>query len=210
MNSIIVTSANQGCYGWLFQEHLKQRKRLFVDQHKWEIPHDSEVEHDQYDRPDTVYILIEDRGELIGYTRLLPTISQVTFGTMQFSYMVKDAVEGLLPGIPQDILFGEAAPVGHHVWEMTRFHARDRTTMKTIFNKAAEFLMSRGATHTVSFTRTSYKSVLNACGLPTKKIGSEVRYNDGRKYCVLETDLTRWGNEDKSTPKASPAIAFFS
>lgn len=191
MNVLIVTSANLGCYGWLYQEHLKQRKSLFVDRHNWDVPHNHDVELDQYDRPDTVYVLAEDCGKLIGYARLLPTQSAVTLGTTHFTYMVKDATDGLLPGIPDDILWNDSAPVSPNIWEMTRFHARDRATMNVIFQRAAEYLVSIGVTQTVSFTRTAYKNVLSQIGLKTRRLGHAVTYADQKSYCVLETDLTQ-------------------
>lgn len=190
MNTIIVTSSNLGCYGWLFQQHLMQRKKRFVEEMAWDIPHDEHVERDQYDRHDTTYVLLEEHGALVGYARLLPTTSHAQYGQARFTYMVKDACEGLLlPGIPQDIYEGGQPPVDDRIWEMTRFQTRDRRAMSTLFRVAADYLRSIGAKGTISFTRTAYSAILSASGLPTTKMGPEVRYPDGKTYCVLETDL---------------------
>ncbi len=198
MNRIFVTSANIGCYGHLLHEQFKQRKQLFVDQLAWEIPHNSFIERDQYDRHDTCYVLIEENGALIGYARLLSTTSVVNYGTTCHTYMVKDAREGLLPGIPSDILEHGDPPVDEKVWEMTRFEARNRAAMRAIFETAADHLCRLGVHQTVSYTRCSYAPILNALGLPTRVLGRTVRSSDGKSYCVLETDLSVW-KEVKNT-----------
>lgn len=188
MNTIIINSANKGAYGALYHQHLKQRRKLFVDELGWPVPHDEQIEMDQYDRFDATYVLVEDQGEVVAYARLLPTTSEVVFGEVQFSYLVRDAVEGLLPGIPTNIMAGQPAPITSDVWEMTRFQAKDRRAMRELFRRAAQFLEEVGATHTISFTRRSFMGILNGLHLPTKSVGPDVTYGT-KRYCVLVTDL---------------------
>ena len=51
------------------------RKRVFVDMLKWDIPHDGKFEKDQYDTDLADYLVLQDveRGEHLGSVRLLPT-----------------------------------------------------------------------------------------------------------------------------------------
>ncbi|MGH1577742.1 acyl-homoserine-lactone synthase [Planktotalea sp.] len=190
MNSIIVNSANLGCYGSLYHEHLKHRHQRFVTEKKWDIPHNANVEQDQYDRHDSVYVLVELNGDLVGYARMLRTDKLVVYGYHTFSYMVRDASLGLLPGIERDLLDGSPAPSDPTIWEMTRFHALDRSVMKEIFRAAAYHIKNNGGTSTISYTRKSYKTILNRIGFPTQIIGPVYTHaEDGMEYCVLRSSL---------------------
>lgn len=42
-------------HGSAYLQYLRLRKRFFVDQLNWDIPHNDEVEIDQYDNPCAYY-----------------------------------------------------------------------------------------------------------------------------------------------------------
>jgi N-acyl-L-homoserine lactone synthetase len=79
---------------------LALRKRFFVDQLGWDIPHDDQVEMDQYDNPKAYYSLVLRDGKVIGGMRAMATTAQWGAHT----YMLRDAVDGKLIGIPADII----------------------------------------------------------------------------------------------------------
>ena len=188
LNSIVVTPQNKGIYGALVSEQYRMRHALFVDQLGWDIPRFARFEMDQYDRVDTRYLLIEDTGALVGYARILPTTTSVRYGTCDFSYLVRDAVEGKLPGIPRSILDPNALPRSSEVWEMTRVEARDRNVLAELFGIANRFLCSEGATGTITFTRKTFARILSGLGYPTRIAGPQVMYG-GKHYCVMTTEL---------------------
>lgn len=189
LNTIVVTPENRGLFGPLLDEQFRQRHSLFVGQLSWEIPNAAGREMDQYDRVDTTYVLIEDRGHLVAYARLLPTTSSVAYGPTRFTYLVKDAVDGKLPGIPQDILHKGQPPISADVWEMTRVEARDRFALEALFSSANRFLWDVGARRAITFTRKNFARILSGLGYRTQPTGPDVFYG-GKRYCSMSTELT--------------------
>ena len=190
MNRVIVTDKNRGLYGGLLQEQFRQRRDLFVGDFGWSIPSTTVIESDQYDRVDTVYVIIEDEGRVVGYARLLQTTSRVRYGTSEFSYMVRDAALGILPGIDPGILPDQTPPSSVETWEMTRVEARDRKSLAAIFDTASLFLSAQGATHTITFTRQSFSGILNKLGYRTTELGPRFDYG-GQAFCVLSTRVSK-------------------
>src|SRR6056297_2711516 len=91
-------------YGPAFYEYLALRKRFFVDALGWSIPHDEQVEMDQYDNPTARYSLVlGDGGEVLAGARALPTTARWGATT----YMLRDAQDGQIGGIPSDLLEGQ-------------------------------------------------------------------------------------------------------
>ena len=73
------------------------------------------MEYDQYDTPASRWIAIHELGNVVAGIRLTPTTARCGI----YSYMIKDAQDGLLNSLPQDLLF-DAAPVHPNIWEVTR------------------------------------------------------------------------------------------
>src|SRR5690606_14870461 len=67
------------------------------------------IEQDQFDRPDTVYVIaVSDKGNVIGCARLLPT---------EKPYLLGEVFPALLNGLEP--------PASPEVWELSRFAAVD-------------------------------------------------------------------------------------
>lgn len=85
------------------------RHRVFIEQLKWELPVTGGIEQDQFDRPDTLYVVAQDEeGEVCGCARLLPT-----------------TVPYLLGEVFPQLMNGAAPPRSPDVWELSRFAAVD-------------------------------------------------------------------------------------
>ena len=101
----VVTSDNQELYREPLETMHRDRKRIFVDQMKWDLPcPDGVHEADQFDTADAIYLLAADprsRAHL-GSVRLLPTTSPHLLSSI----------------FPQ--LCDTELPVGPDVWEITR------------------------------------------------------------------------------------------
>lgn len=188
INAIVVDEKNSGFYGGLLQAQFQRRYELFAESLGWDIPRSTKTERDQYDRAETVYILLEEAGVLSGYARLLPTTAKTQYGKAGFTYLVKDAEAGLLPGIPPGILDGSPAPVSSEVWEMTRVEANDRRSLVALFEAANQYLKSVGAKSTITFTRKSFAGILNRLGYKTEVLGPDCCYS-GKPYCAMATQL---------------------
>lgn len=106
----------------LFREFLALRKRVFTDRKSWDVWLKKRNDIDQYDQYDARYIVAYNPTTLkvVAGARLLRTdrgIDDPAAGGG--TYMIRDAVEGRLSGLPSDLLF-DAPPVESDVWELTR------------------------------------------------------------------------------------------
>lgn len=94
------------------------RHKVFVEQLGWDIPTQDGMELDQFDRPDTMYVVAQDsEGEVFGCARLLPTTRP---------YLLGELFPQLLNGLPP--------PSSPWLWELSRFAAvdyRSQTILET-------------------------------------------------------------------------------
>ncbi len=85
------------------------RHRVFVETLGWELQTRDGMELDQFDRPDTVYVVAQDgQGHVNGCARLLST---------DRPYLLGEVFPQLLNGMPP--------PCTPEVWELSRFAAID-------------------------------------------------------------------------------------
>src|SRR5260221_8205237 len=82
----------------LFTSMHADRKRVFVDMLKWDVPHDGRFEKDQYDTDFADYLILKDSasGEHRGSVRLLPTTGPHILGDV-FPFLC----EGKVPRGPR-------------------------------------------------------------------------------------------------------------
>ena len=109
------------------------RHRVFVERLGWQLDAQDGAESDQFDRPDTVYVAIEDeQGEIAGCARLLPTARP---------YLLSEVFPQLLNGLP--------VPRDPRIWELSRFAAMDFNARSGVplaqFSSSATAELMRGA-----------------------------------------------------------------
>lgn len=93
----------------LYDQLASYRYQVFVEHLGWELDTPPGHEADQFDRPDTVYVVAKtDTEELTGCARLLPTTQPYLLGDV----------------FPQ-LLQGQEIPCDPEVWELSRFAAVD-------------------------------------------------------------------------------------
>jgi N-acyl-L-homoserine lactone synthetase len=91
------------------QRVAQYRHRVFVERLGWQLNCQNGLETDQFDRPDTVYVAVEnERSDIAGCARLLPTTKP---------YLLGEVFPQLLNGLPP--------PCDPTVWELSRFAAVD-------------------------------------------------------------------------------------
>lgn len=187
-------------YGTAFYDYLKLRKHFFVDTLGWDIPHNDFVEMDQYDNPLAHYSLVLRDGAVVGGARAMPTTSH--WG--EHTYMLRDAVVGKLPSIPQEVLGREIDTP--QVWECTRLVMSDdvRTRadrsrcLSLIVDGLAETARRHGACELMSLSPLSLMRALRQLGWQADRIGEPYSNpGDGRQYAVLSMPAE----------KSRPAIA---
>jgi acyl-homoserine lactone synthase len=71
----LVTAENRHAHRALLQKMFEDRKAIFVDLLKWDIPHDDRVERDQFDDDHAEYLIVDDPvdGEHFASLRMLRT-----------------------------------------------------------------------------------------------------------------------------------------
>ena len=82
----------------LFASMHADRKRIFVDRLKWDIPHDGSFEKDQYDTGRADYLILQDSetGQHWGSVRLLPTT-----GAHMLADVFPFLCDGIVPSGPR-------------------------------------------------------------------------------------------------------------
>jgi len=100
----IVNRKNIFDYRQEMEKAYRLRYRVFVEERKWtDLDRADGREVDQFDTEDAVHMLYIDRGEVLGYQRMLPSTKP---------HLLSEV-------LPQ--LCEEQRPVGPHVWEWTRY-----------------------------------------------------------------------------------------
>jgi len=105
----VASGTQKGLPQRVYSKISRYRYQVFVERLGWQLPARDGAELDQFDRPDTVYVVAQDdEGSVIGCARLLPTTRPYLLGE-KFPY--------LLNGLP--------IPCSPDVWELSRFAAVD-------------------------------------------------------------------------------------
>lgn len=93
----------------LFSQVGRYRHKVFIETLKWDLKTSDGLELDQFDRPDTLYMVSQDElGQVNGCARLLPTSQP---------YLLGEVFPELMNGLP--------VPCSPDVWELSRFAAVD-------------------------------------------------------------------------------------
>ncbi|MGO9673351.1 MAG: acyl-homoserine-lactone synthase [Methylocella sp.] len=142
----------------IFNEMFRQRKKVFVDQKKWDIKTvKGDFEYDEYDRDDTVYVcsLLPD-GSLVGSVRLLSTLTHP---------MATGAFKDMFP----DLMIRSPT-----IWEATRFAVLEDTRLQPngVSRAVCEVMLGTclfGLAHGVSQLTAIYEApnarIYRKCGI---------------------------------------------
>lgn len=172
--TIIVNWADMAQYPKEWLSHHKLRKAVFIDKAGWNIPVHNGLEFDQYDTAYSHYVVvIDENNECVGCARMMPT--NVSIGL--HSYMIKDAYEGKLEGIPTDIL-DTAPPCEIDAWEATRYaispgvcSRESRDIMQHILIAMKEFAQQKSITKFIGLMPTALYRMFERAGYKIDIIG---------------------------------------
>lgn len=194
MENITFNLLEQYRHGTAFQQFLALRKKIFVDELGWDIPHDDAFEMDQYDNPRAYYSLVLRDGEVLGGARGMAT--DATWGS--HTYMLRDAFEGRLINIPPHVMPREVT--SPKVWECTRLVLSDKLTthaergqcLSMILDGLLSVLDEHDATELMSLSPLSMVRALRQLGYPVERVGEPYTNDeDGRRYAVLSMPAQR-------------------
>jgi N-acyl-L-homoserine lactone synthetase len=175
-------------HGRAFYEFLQLRKKVFVDDLKWDVPHNATVEMDQYDTPVAHYSLVLRDGVVVGGARTMATTA--VWG--EHTYMLRDAWSGKLPHIPRHVMSVEIA--SPEVWECTRLVISDTLVTQAdrseclalIVDGLVEMARAHGATTLISLSPLPFMRAMRQLGYDVSLLGEAYRSGeDQRKYGVM-------------------------
>jgi N-acyl-L-homoserine lactone synthetase len=189
MKNITFKLSNVHLHGPAFFDYLSLRKQFFVDELHWQIPHDAEVEMDQYDNPMARYSLVlDDHGRVVAGARAMSTTAK--WG--DHTYMLKDAMTGKLGTIPSNLL--SEIVDSPKVWECTRLvMAPEIKSMRgrlqcldLIVGGLIDMATAEGAERMMSLSNLWVLRALKRLGYGAEFLGQPYENDDdGHKYAVI-------------------------
>jgi acyl homoserine lactone synthase len=174
---------------WQLSTHVMNlmhtfRHEVFVKRLKWSLPLVNGVERDQYDTPETRYVVISDGSDRVtACARLLPTIG---------SYMLAEMFPQLLGGAP--------VPRDPGIWELSRFATSVRETHEgrhLAFSKASldllDLICGFARQHEIArllfVTSVQIERLMLRAGVPVHRIAAPAPV-DGRLTVALFIEIT--------------------
>jgi N-acyl-L-homoserine lactone synthetase len=166
----------------------KYRYQVFVKELGWPLRCEEGVELDDFDRPDTVYVLACDNNhEIFGCARLIPT---------NRPYLLGDVFPHLMGGKPP--------PFSAGIWELSRFAISQpkgqvlsaeqawKNTVKLV-KEVIDVARSKGAFRLIAFSAVGNERLLKRMGVNTCRI-SPPRLIDNKSIVPFWIEI-----DDKTT-----------
>lgn len=173
-------------HGALFSNVLRARHENFIQRNKWELPEADGMEFDQYDTPASRWVAVHENGRVMAGVRLTPTTHRCGI----YSYMIKDAQDGLLQSIPQNLLW-EKAPVAPHIWESSRVfvsrHVPARQRLLVQMKLGCEMVQAArevGATTLLGLIPETSRRISSRCGITCDPAGPIMDFDGTDCVCV--------------------------
>lgn len=151
----------------LLANMARHRHEVFVKKLGWQLKCDDDLEYDEFDRSDTIYLVAQDQtGEVVGSARLIPTTRPY-----------------LLSNIFPELWGRGALPNAAEIWELSRFSVSDyfRTGIADgkrssdlaieLFKRTADEARNQGATSMVMLTRVGVERLLWHIGVRCEYAG---------------------------------------
>jgi acyl homoserine lactone synthase len=172
------------------------RHRMFVEKMKWPLTSEDDKERDQFDRPDTVYVIArDDSGAICGCSRLLPTTSP---------YLLQQVFPQLMGEVP--------LPIAPEVWELSRFAIDNRDQKLSageawahtcqLVNSVVECALQLGAKRLIAFSHIGNKRLLRRMGVHVNGIAPP-QWIDGQPVLPfwIEFDAITCGRFELAMPE---------
>lgn len=191
MQTTTLSFANMHNHGDLFANMFRARRRADPLDSQWDLTETIGLEYDQYDTPASRWIAVHELGEILAGLRLTPTTARCG----AYSYLIRDAQQGLLDGLPQDILF-RAAPVDPTVWEASRVFMAPAVTgaaraklSTLLFDEMTRAARELGATRVLGLFSADWLPLAVTQGLGAAPAGRRMML-DGAEMQCMTIDLT--------------------
>lgn len=171
-------------------DFLALRKGEFVDRLGWDLTHTPQAEWDEYDLPNSLFVVAYENNQCIGGARLLRTDNKTPQRDGQdLTFMLADFLSGALPvDFDPSAMKSEIQPNPKR-WEMTRFVGSPKVT-KSILAHVNDYLAGVGAFSVLTLSPRLMPLALKRLGYKVSVLSDPVTF-DGLDYVVLETEIQR-------------------
>jgi len=180
MNEITVVRMPGGFHRYdLVRAFFQLRKAVFIDEMEWPLYQYDEIEFEQYDTFNAVYLIAHDGPRVLGGARLIRTDWMTGTGKVRYSYMIRDACEGLLPDLPRELCF-EKPPTDPQIWELTRLATVPGTDVaRDLLHATNQFLIQEGAKRCLFLGPPAFLRMAKSMGYSPNRLGPTVKNGDG-------------------------------
>ncbi len=190
MQVIELSRARYGANFSLLMGMHRLRRKVFKDRLDWSVSTTGDLEIDHYDTLDATYLIVADRGAVLGCVRLLPTTGP-----------------NMLANTFPELLDGGLAPCSSLVAESSRFCVDTelagpttdgglRQTTLTLLEAMREWGEARGLASIATVTDLRMERVLRRAKWPLDRIGSPRRIGSTMAVAGLlpiqEATSKRW------------------
>lgn len=164
----------------LVQSFLRLRKQIFVDKMGWPLYDYEEIEFEQYDSFTAAYIIAHEGDDVLGGARLIRTDQMLGSGKLRYSYMIRDACLGLLPGMPTTLCTAPP-PQDNKIWELTRLvTVAGKEVARPILLAVNEFLITENASTCLFLGPPAFIRMAKSMNFSPVPLGPIVRNEDGK------------------------------
>lgn len=176
----VVEFGSANCRWDLVESYLRRRRNVFIGQKRWPLVSCGAMEFDQYGvLPAAVYVVAHSRGQVISGARLLRCDAQIGTGLTVYSYMIRDAVRGVI-ALPRDVCWGDP-PDDAESWELTRLLAL-RPSMhlvRAILDAGNAYLAGHKARQCLFLGPQGFLRMAKSFGYDPQPLGDVVSNSDG-------------------------------
>lgn len=192
----VVSGVQQELPPGVYSKVSRYRHRVFVERLGWQLPVCDGAELDQFDRPDSVYVVArDDKENVIGCARLLPTTRPYLLGEV----------------FPQ-LLNGLTPPCTPDVWELSRFAAVDLNRRDSLvgggqssspltirlFHESIACASAHGAKKLIAVSYVGVERLLRRGGIRARRAGPPIVV-DGYPIIACLIDLDGHSEFDAQT-----------
>lgn len=165
----ILSLTARAAHSHLFDRMFEDRKRLFIDLLRWNIPitgHRFEI--DSFDTSDAIYIIAADRNSNhLGSLRLLPSA---------YPHILDSLFDSLCP---------KGVPTGEHIYEITRlclparFDTKRRLEIrKLLISAMVDYALTHGIEKFTGVVDARFRTEILSMGWLAEPLGPAITYGD--------------------------------
>jgi len=172
----------------------RYRHEVFVEKLGWKLDTRGRLELDEFDRKDTIYLIVRNPdGEIVGTSRLLPT---------HRPYLLASVFPQLLGDSP--------APCSPDIWELSRFAAAEGTRLGMgedphgwslaldMLSVAMRTVADKGGQHLICVSPLGIERILRRAGLSAHRVAPPVLVEGQHLFaCLIDVDKNWCPHRDR-------------